>query len=108
MLLQGTCSLQELISRVRRHASQTGEAYLRNTTFLEQLEFARYNHGDICISVCVIAVDLRTGSGQSHFGISEHLGQHRCIISCTHRSTDVYRNPPHPFGSVRRDDPYGR
>jgi hypothetical protein len=28
MLLHGTCSMEELICRVRRHASQTGEAYL--------------------------------------------------------------------------------
>jgi len=28
MLLHGACSLEELICRVRRHASQTGEAYL--------------------------------------------------------------------------------
>ena len=33
MLLHGICSLQELIGRVRRHASQTGEAYLAPRLF---------------------------------------------------------------------------
>jgi len=33
MLLHGVCSLQELIGRVRRHASQTGEAYLEPRHF---------------------------------------------------------------------------
>ena len=33
MLLNGVCSLQELIGRVRRHASQTGEAYLETRQF---------------------------------------------------------------------------
>jgi hypothetical protein len=33
MLLHGTCSLEELVCRVRRHASQTGEAYLAPRLF---------------------------------------------------------------------------
>ena len=33
MLLNGVCSIQELIGRVRRHASQTGEAYLEIRKF---------------------------------------------------------------------------
>lgn len=33
MLLNGVCSLQELVGRVRRHASQTGEAYLESRQF---------------------------------------------------------------------------
>jgi hypothetical protein len=33
MLLNGVCSLQELVGRVRRHASQTGEAYLEPRHF---------------------------------------------------------------------------
>jgi hypothetical protein len=33
MLLHGACSLAELIGRVRRHASQTGEAYLEPRGF---------------------------------------------------------------------------
>lgn len=33
MLLNGVCSLQELVGRVRRHASQTGEAYLEPRQF---------------------------------------------------------------------------
>jgi hypothetical protein len=33
MLLHGGCSFEELISRVRRHASQTGEAYLGPRSF---------------------------------------------------------------------------
>lgn len=33
MLLHGVCSLQELVGRVRRHASQTGEAYLEPRQF---------------------------------------------------------------------------
>ena len=33
MLLHGVCSLQELVGRVRRHASQTGEAYLEPRHF---------------------------------------------------------------------------
>lgn len=33
MLLNGVCTLQELVARVRRHASQTGEAYLETRHF---------------------------------------------------------------------------
>lgn len=33
MLLNGVCTLQELVGRVRRHASQTGEAYLEARQF---------------------------------------------------------------------------
>ena len=33
MLLHGVCSLQELVGRVRRHASQTGEALLEARLF---------------------------------------------------------------------------
>jgi len=33
MLLNGVCSLQELVGRVRHHASQTGEAYLETSQF---------------------------------------------------------------------------
>lgn len=33
MLLRGTCTLEELVCRVRRHASQTGEAYLSPRLF---------------------------------------------------------------------------
>lgn len=33
MLLNGVCSLEELVGRVRRHASQTGEAYLEPRYF---------------------------------------------------------------------------
>ncbi len=33
MLLHGVCSLQELVGRVRRHASQTGEASLEPRHF---------------------------------------------------------------------------
>ena len=35
MLLHGGCSMEELICRVRRHASQTGEAYLGPRHFHE-------------------------------------------------------------------------
>ena len=35
MLLHGGCSLEEMICRVRRHASQTGEAYLGPRGFNE-------------------------------------------------------------------------
>ena len=33
MLLNGVCTMQELVARVRRHASQTGEAYLETRHF---------------------------------------------------------------------------
>jgi hypothetical protein len=33
MLLRGTCTFEDLINRVRRHASQTGEAYLSPARF---------------------------------------------------------------------------